>query len=64
MSLWGWGKYYTLIDRTTRGREKIDLVPSLFRGRVQSACSKYSQKEANLEIQVENARFSFPVLQR
>ena len=27
MSLWGWGKYCTLIDRITRGREKIDLAP-------------------------------------
>ena len=24
MSLWGWGKYYTSIDRTTCGREKTD----------------------------------------
>ena len=29
----------------------------LFRGRVQSACSKHNQREANLKIQVENARF-------
>ena len=36
---------------------KLTSYPSFFRGRVQFACSKHSQKEANLEIQVENARF-------
>ena len=27
LSLWGWGKYCTLIDCTTRGGVKINLVP-------------------------------------
>ena len=36
---------------------KLTSYPSFSRGRVQFACSKYSQKEANLEIQEENARF-------
>ena len=46
VSLWGWGKYGTLIAPTTDGREKIDLVPKFF----PRPCPK-------LEIQEENARF-------
>ena len=36
---------------------KLTSYPSFFRDPVQFACSKHNQKEANLEIQVENARF-------
>ena len=50
-------KYCILIYRTTPGREKIELVPSLFRGRIQSDFQENSQGEATLEMQVENARF-------
>lgn len=38
-----------LVDR------KLTLDPSLFRGRVLSAHQKHRQKEANLEILVNNA---------
>ena len=36
---------------------KLTSYPSLFRGRVQSDCLEHSQRGANLEMQVENARF-------
>ena len=52
LSLWGWGKYCILIDRTTRGREKIDLVP-----KSSAAVSSLIVQSIALEMHVENARF-------
>ena len=45
-------RYCSLIVRTAVER-KLTSYPSLFRGRVQSACSKHSQREANSKMQVE-----------
>ena len=52
LSLWGWGKYCILIDRTTRGREKIDLIP-----KSSAAVSSLIVQSIALEMHVENARF-------
>ena len=52
LSLWGWGKYCILIDRTTPGREKIDLVP-----KSSAAVSSLIVQSIALEMHVENARF-------
>ena len=45
-------RYCSLIVCTAVER-KFTSYPSLSRGRVQSACSKHSQREANSKMQVE-----------
>ena len=58
VSLWGWGKYGTLIAPTTDGREKIDLVPKFF-PRPCPVCLFKAQPERS-EIGNSGRKRSFP----
>ena len=55
----GYDKHPNSLQYRGRGARmrKLTPYPSFFNGRVQSACSKHSQREPNLEMQFENARF-------